>query len=491
MVIKMRTSYLKPIHSYDGTFKNFVNELITNQNLSDSFKTVNDLTSCPIDGAYLTLSKIESLVILFHSPQGCSTSLWFLWGGAFSLKSIEASASRKHAITLSTNLNETDIVYGAEEKLKKALLDIKEKYNPKYVAVLSSCCSGIIGENIESIVKEMSKTTDMNIGWLDTSGFKSWYWPNGYDYAHNFIVNNILPDKEDVQKTKEKTINIITYGNAAAVDEKECERLICELGIKAFHPFEVPYTSIENLQKSASSHLNFMMCKTYGFAFCEAMKKKYGMPYIQVSHPMSTYYTEKWIREIAAFFNIEEKGEAVILSEKKKTRKDLLEIKKQLGGKSVAISAGHDKVPALLSLVNELGLTVIYLGVLTYDNLSKDKFVEMEKQLNYDFITLVNPQTYEELTVLNELKPDVYIGPAGLTPKVNEINIPALSVHFNDFIGSFFGFQGVINFGKYILRGINTKGQINYKNDSVYPNEKICGQDWFKKGVSICKKTHL
>ena len=106
----MRSGDLKPVHLYYGQYKDFVGKLIDNTLLSQAIKPVNDLTSCPIDGAYLTLSKIQSLVILFHSPQGCSTSLWFLWGGAFSLKSVESDSSNSRAITLSTNLSESAVI---------------------------------------------------------------------------------------------------------------------------------------------------------------------------------------------------------------------------------------------------------------------------------------------------------------------------------------------------------------------------------------------
>ena len=485
----MRNGDLKPVHLYYGKYKEFVEKLINNTLLSQNIKSVNDLTSCPIDGAYLTLSKIESLVILFHSPQGCSTSLWFLWGGAFSLKSVESNSSNSRAVTLSTNLTEADVIYGAEDKLRKALADIKRKYDPQYVAVLSSCCSGIIGENVYSIVNEMSFKTGMNIGWLDTSGFKSWYWPNGYDYAHQFIVQNIMPPKDKVEKSKEKTINIITYGNAAVVDEMECERLMKKLGFRVLHPFSVPYTSIEKLQKSASAHMNFMMCKTYGLAFCEEMQKKYGTPYIRTTHPMGSYYSELWLREIAKIFHVENKCESIIQEEKESIGEKLSIIKQQLNGKRVAISAGHDKAPSLIALAQELNLTIVYLGILTYDNTTKEKFIDVSKLIDYDFITLVNPQSYEEIPIINELRPDLYIGPAGLTPKVTALNIPAVSTHFNDFIGTFFGFQGIINFGEYILRSMNDPIPSHMNEEYFFNgNEKICGQNWFEKGMASCNK---
>jgi len=179
----------------------------------------------------------------------------------------------------------------------------------------------------------------------------------------------------------------------------------------------------------------------------------------------------------------------IIQKEKENINDRLITIKQQLAGKRVAISAGHDKAPALIALAQELNLVIVYLGILTYDNTTKEKFIEVNKLIDYDFITLVNPQTYEELPIINELRPDLYIGPAGLTPKVTALNIPAVSTHFNDFIGTFFGFQGVVNFGEYILRSMNDPIPSHMNEEYFFNgNEKICGERWFEKGIASCEK---
>ena len=78
--------------------------------------------------------------------------------------------------------------------------------------------------------------------------------------------------------------------------------------------------------------------------------------------------------------------------------------------------------------------------------------------------------------------PDIYIRPAGQTPRVALMNIPTVSCHFNDFIGTCFGFKGVINYGRHILNAIhNTAALITPQNYLVEGAEKICGRDWFQE----------
>ena len=80
--------------------------------------------------------------------------------------------------------------------------------------------------------------------------------------------------------------------------------------------------------------------------------------------------------------------------------------------------------------------------------------------------------------------PDVYIGPAGQTPRVALMNIPTVSCHFNDFMGTFFGFRGVVNYGKHILNTMkNALSLTAPKNYLVEGAEKICGREWLDEEV--------
>lgn len=470
------------INSYMGTFQAFVSKKTNDNNLVHEKKVLNDLTSCPLYAAYQTLTKIKSLVILLHSPQGCATSMWFLCGGAFSLKAAESGKSKNTALTLTTNIDQTGFLGNTDELLYEALIDIQKRYSPKHTVVLSTCCPHIMGDDIAGTICRVKHLyPEMSVGWMDTSGVKSWYWLNGYDFALKYLVREVMPQLNAVTY-KEKLVNIITFGNASSVDEKECVRLLHGLGLQTQTPFSVPYTSIDEIKKAPHAKANIMMCKAYGVALCEEMKEKYGTVYINASHPIGSYFTEKWLRETATLFGVESEADKLIESEKVKIRRELFEIRKALSGKRVAIAAGHDKITSLLSLAIELGLEIIYAGILTYDNTSKEKFIDVCTQIPYDFCCAVNPQSYEEVAILKKLMPDIYIGPAGQTPRVALMNIPTVSCHFNDFMGTFFGFQGVINYGKHILNTMkNASSLITPKNYLVEGVEKICGRNWLDK----------
>jgi len=472
------------INSYVGTFQTFISDIKNGNNLTCEKKVFNDLTSCPLYAAYQTLTKINSLVILLHSPQGCATSMWFLCGGAFSLKATESGSTEKAALTLTTNIDQTGFLGNTDELLYNALIDIQKHYSPKHIIILSTCCPHIMGDDITGTIRRVKHLyPEMSVGWMDTSGVKSWYWLNGYDFALKYLVREVMPQRNTITY-KEKLVNIISFGNASSVDEKECVRLLHGIGLQTQTPFSVPYTSIDQIKKASYAKANVMMCKAYGLALCEEMKKKYGTAYVNASHPIGSYFTEKWIRETAALFGVESEAEALIASEQVQIRNELFEIRKAFSGKRIAIAAGHDKIASLLSLAVELGLEIVYAGILTYDNSSKEKFIEISEKIPYDFCCAVNPQSHEEVAILKKIMPDVYIGPAGQTPRVALMNIPTVSCHFNDFMGTFFGFRGVVNYGKHILNTMkNALSLTAPKNYLVEGAEKICGREWLDEEV--------
>ena len=63
------------------------------------------------------------------------------------------------------------MVFGASKKLEQSILDAYERYNPKAVFIGTSCATGIIGEDIESISKKMEEKIGIPVIPLQCEGF--------------------------------------------------------------------------------------------------------------------------------------------------------------------------------------------------------------------------------------------------------------------------------------------------------------------------------
>ena len=94
----------------------------------------------PIIAAMYSLRDMDVDVIVVHGPAGCCF---------MASRSIEEAGVR----VVTSGITDNDLVFGAAEPLIETLKMVKEKFNPKTVAVIGTCASMIIGEDLEAAIR--------------------------------------------------------------------------------------------------------------------------------------------------------------------------------------------------------------------------------------------------------------------------------------------------------------------------------------------------
>jgi len=140
-------------------------------------------TSGCILNFYLTVrvSTIRDAAVIYHGPLGCSSSSL---GYREIFRSIHLELGRPANFELNwitTNLQEEDVVYGASDKLKDAIFEAQKRHDPKAIFILTTCTSGIIGEDIESAVAEVQPDVKAKIVPVHCEGVRSRLVQTGYD----------------------------------------------------------------------------------------------------------------------------------------------------------------------------------------------------------------------------------------------------------------------------------------------------------------------
>ena len=131
--------------------------------------------TCQLFGAIKTISNIKDSVILVHGPKGCVYHINYILG----------MRGDNPSNVYSTCMDENDVIFGAAEKLKNAIAELDAELKPKLIAVLSCCASSVIGEDVESVVKEIQKDTDARLLGIDAGGFEG-------DYRSGFLRCSLL-----------------------------------------------------------------------------------------------------------------------------------------------------------------------------------------------------------------------------------------------------------------------------------------------------------
>jgi putative methanogenesis marker 13 metalloprotein len=94
----------------------------------------------PIVAAMYTLRDMDIDVIIVHGPAGC---------GFMASRMLEEAGVR----VVTSGIVENDLVFGASEPLIRTLNEVEDRFKPKTVAVIGTCASMIIGEDMQAAIK--------------------------------------------------------------------------------------------------------------------------------------------------------------------------------------------------------------------------------------------------------------------------------------------------------------------------------------------------
>ncbi|MEG0322418.1 MAG: nitrogenase component 1 [Raoultibacter sp.] len=117
----------------------------------------------------LMMSGIEDVLLITHGPVGCA-----YYAG---INGYRGSAGKDRpsftARTFSTHMDETDVIFGGEEKLMRAIDEAVERYAPEAIALCSTCPVGLIGDDIGHVARDAAQRHGIDILPLSCEGFKS------------------------------------------------------------------------------------------------------------------------------------------------------------------------------------------------------------------------------------------------------------------------------------------------------------------------------
>ncbi|MEM4424709.1 MAG: Ni-sirohydrochlorin a,c-diamide reductive cyclase catalytic subunit [Candidatus Nezhaarchaeales archaeon] len=95
----------------------------------------------PIAAALYVLRDLGCDVVVLHGPSGCNFR---------ALRLLERDGVK----VFTTALSDLDVIMGGKNKLIEVLRVVYNAYNPKLLGVVGTCCTTIIGEDIEAEVEE-------------------------------------------------------------------------------------------------------------------------------------------------------------------------------------------------------------------------------------------------------------------------------------------------------------------------------------------------
>jgi nitrogenase molybdenum-cofactor synthesis protein NifE len=401
--------------------------------------------ACVYCGARVVLNPITDAYHIVHGPIGCASYTWDIRGSL-------TSDSEIFRNSFSTDLKETDIVFGGITKLNNAIDELMEKADPKpkVIFVYATCIVGVIGDDVESACRRAEEVYGIRAVCVKAPGFSGTK-SQGYKLACDAIMNLIRPAYKNTKK--DFAVNYLGDYNLAG------EIWIIKNYLKAIGvPVNATITgdsSYDKLMKAPNASLNIVQCAGSSAYLAERMREEFGIPYIKVSF-FGLEDTSNSLINIARALGDEE----IIRNAEHFAKKKCLEYspviemyKPFLKNKKAAIFVGGGfKAISLIRQFNELGMETVVVGTQTG---KKEEYEIISSLVDGETIILDDANPAELERFMMEKKADILVGGVKERPLAYKLGI-GFCDHNHERKHPLAGFEGIKNFVSEIHTSINS-----------------------------------
>jgi nitrogenase molybdenum-cofactor synthesis protein NifE len=356
---------------------------------------------CAFDGAKIALQPITDVAHLVHGPIACEGNSWDNRGA-------KSSASQLYRTSFTTDINETDVVFGGEKRLYKSIKEIIDKYDPPAVFVYQTCIPAMIGDDIGAVCKSATEKLGKPVIPIYSPGFVGAK-NLGNKLAGEAILDHVI-GTEEPEYTTPYDINIIGEYNLAG-ELWQVKPLLDELGIRilACISGDAKYHEVAASHRARAA---MMVCSKAMINIARKMHERYDIPFFEGSFygigDMSESLRElaKLLVERGAPVNLIDRTEAVIVREEARAWEAIAVYKQRLSGKRVLLITGGVKSWSVVAALQEAGMEVVGTSVKKSTKEDKEKIKELMGQDAHMIEDMTPRETYK---MLKEAKADIML----------------------------------------------------------------------------------
>lgn len=242
--------------------------------------------TCKLFGAVKALGTIKNSVVLVHGPKGCVYHINYILG---------MRGDRPSEI-YTTALDEHDVIFGAEQKLKEAVAYLDLTLQPELLFVLSCCTTDIIGEDVGSAVRE-AKTIARTIA-ISAGGFEGDF-HEGYSETLCQLVSELV---RKPGRTEPRTVNLVGMLQAGP-DLAELRGLLGLIGVRVNAVLTADATR-EDMERLGEAALNIVLCEPSGKEAALLLQTLCGTPCIVEEIPIGYHSTIRFLERVAEALGI-------------------------------------------------------------------------------------------------------------------------------------------------------------------------------------------
>jgi len=447
----------------------------------------------------VVIGPIVDMVHIVHGPIGCS---YYAWGTRRNKGEARDGGKNFLNYCFSTDMQDSDIVFGGEKKLMKAIDEAVELFHPRAISISATCPVGLIGDDVHAVARRAEEKHGIPVLGFSCEGYKGVSQSAGHHIANNKLMTDVVGINE-VEK-KPYSINILGEYNIGG-DEWEISRVLNKIGYNIITTM-TGNSTYDEIGAAHNADLSLVQCHRSINYIADMIETKYGIPWIKVNF-IGIEAMSKTLRDIATYFNDEaltKRTEEVIAEEVAAVEEEMAAYKEMCQGKTAILFVGGSRSHHYQGLLREIGIKTVAAG---YEFAHRDDYegrdIIPEIKLDADtrnieeihvekdesrFRLRVEPEAYavlkeklpfneykgmisemEDGTLLIDdlnhfeteelisiLKPDFF--GSGIKDKyvIQKMGVYCKQLHSYDYGGPYAGYKGAVNFARDSVAGMFT-----------------------------------
>ncbi len=324
------------------------------------------LYGCAFNGAATTAVHLTDALVIAHSPRACAFYTWQNISSPgrknlFNRGILMPSAISPHFE--SSEMDHASAVFGGLDKLRRQVQAALER-KPGAVIVISSCVSGIIGDDIRAL--EALSTPETPVIAIPADGDISGDYVTGirdclHILAEKLIDRTAQPEQDCVNLVGEMAISYNNEPNVRAL-----RGLLAGLGLRLNCRF-LGDAETSELRGFLKAPLNILDSESAdNLELKDFLQREFGCRFLPGHLPVGMEATAAWITELGDFFGCPEKAEALNRRERESCEEALRALRPALAGKTLVLTTINDDMDWIIRAAEGAGMKVAWIGVMNY-----------------------------------------------------------------------------------------------------------------------------
>ena len=337
---------------------------------------------CAFAGTLCITLSIKGLATVLHAPRDCAHYAVQMVTNAmrrsFTNGDVPIRPFARPNVKCS-DMDDSDMIFGSLSSLESNVNDMINAGN-KVIAVVTSCPSGIIGEDVEGMVARITAANPgvTIIPIIEDGNIKGDYMQGATDACIELM--RTLSVKTTA---KERSVNLVgmkTFGINTLENVRFVSKILERMGIK-MNCTCVADTDIESIMNIPKAELCVLLTPdTIATETMRFMSEEFGLKAAENMARPGMMETELLIRELGEHFGEKEKAEEIIGEIRSEFNERLSPLRKDLEGKKLYIVGMKRDINWLMESAVGVGMDIVRCVVM--DILDRSEVADIEKRYN-------------------------------------------------------------------------------------------------------------